>query len=127
VTEKVVSCITALLAILVFNCEVSATSCRAEAEFVHAYPANSGPSKFKIKFRVSSYDCKQYSCNGFIKYRIHYQYTGGDSNSTYKLVRYRVGSGQTTTEVTDETYPSYASDKVTLRDIEVSEVSCSSP
>lgn len=126
-TPKALGCTIALLVMLVCNCGVSAASCRAEAEFVHAYPANSGPSKFKIKFRVSSDDCRQYSCNGFIKYRIHYEYTAGASNSTSKLVRYRVASGQTSTEVTDETYPSYASDKVTLRDIEVSEVSCSSP
>lgn len=112
--------------ICVWGGEANAGDCRAEAEFIHSYPANKDNSKFKFKFRVSSDDCVLYSCSGYVHYRIHFEWASGGSSSKSTLVRYYIPSGQRFTEVTDETFPTSVSNSNTIiRDVEVKEVSCS--
>lgn len=104
-----------------------ADRCSADAEFKHAYPANEIPSKFKFKFRVTSDQCERWSCRGYVHYKIHYETEGGTSLSKSSLVRYTIPDGQDSVEITDETYPSSGSGKITVRDIEIGEITCSSP
>ena len=106
---------------------VLADRCVADAEFVRAFPTNEYPSKFKFKFRVASDDCNRYGCTGWVHYRIHYEYKSGTSNAATTLVRYRIDDGQRFTEVTDETYPGLATSPIQVRDVEINEVSCSTP
>lgn len=104
-----------------------AERCAADAEFVHSYPSNSSKSEFKFKFRISSDDCKEYGCTGFIHYRIHFDYDSGTSSGKTTLVGYRIPAGQKSREVTDETYPASAGSKIKVRDVEIGNVSCSTP
>lgn len=106
----------------------NADTCLAEAEFIHSYPANKDNSRFKFKFRVSSESCATYGCSGYIHYRIHFEWATGGSSSKSTLTSYRIPSGQRSMEVTDETFPASVSNANTIvRDVEIGEVSCSSP
>jgi hypothetical protein len=100
--------------------------CTTDAEFVHSWPDGQSNYRFNFKFRVSSDDCSRYGCNGWVHYRIHFNYPGGSSGKT-TLVRYRIPQGQRSTEVTDSTYPFNVGTKIDIRDVEIGEVSCSSP
>ena len=104
-----------------------ADSCKAVADFTHAFPANERPSKFKFKFRLESDDCKEYGCSGWVHYRIHFEYESGRSNAKSTLVRYRIPAGQKSREIMDETYPAGGTDRIKVRDVEITEVSCSTP
>ena len=104
-----------------------ADRCTADAEFLHAYPANPDKTKYKFKFRVSSDDCTRYGCTGYVHYRIHFDYKSGRSNGKSTLVSYRIPAGQKSREVTDETYPSSVGLGIAVRDVEIGEVSCSTP
>jgi hypothetical protein len=101
--------------------------CNGEAKFMHSWPVDKGNDNFKFKFRVSSDDCGEYSCRGYVHYRIHYDWRSGGSNSKSTLVGYTIPKGQRSVEVTDETFPSGASMAVDVRDVEIGEISCSSP
>lgn len=114
-------------AIFVFSSAANAARCTAEAEFMHSYPANELPSKFKIKHRVSSDDCTKYGCSGYVHYTIHYAYTDGTQNEKSTLVSYRISAGQKSREVTDEVYPDTGTSKIKVRDVEIGEVTCSTP
>lgn len=100
--------------------------CTTDAEFVHSWPAGDSNYKFNFKFRVSSDDCTRYSCSGYVHYRIHFNYPGGSSGKT-TLVKYYIPAGQRSTEVTDSTYPFIVGTKIDVRDVDIKEVSCSSP
>jgi hypothetical protein len=101
--------------------------CGTDAEFVHSWPVDKDNDKFKFKFRVSSDDCDQYSCRGYVNYRIHFTWLSGGSSGKSTLVRYTIPKGQRSIEVTDETFPSGANMAINVRDVEIGEVSCSSP
>jgi hypothetical protein len=101
--------------------------CTPDAEFVHSWPVDKDNDKFKFKFRVSSDDCNEYSCRGYIHYRIHFNWRSGGNNTKTTLVRYTIRKGQRATEVTDELFPSGANMALNVRDVEINEVSCSSP
>jgi hypothetical protein len=101
-----------------------AKDCSVDPEFKHAYPANDTGNKFKLKFKVSSDDCAESRCEGMIKFRIHYDYDSGDSNSRTTHVLYSIPQGQRSTEVTTETYPSSSSGRIKVRDVEIYDSSC---
>lgn len=101
--------------------------CTTDAEFVHSWPIDKANDEFKFKFRVSSDNCNEYSCRGYIHYKIHYNYKSGGDNTKSTLVRYTIPNGQRSAEVTDKTFPSFAGAKLDIRDVEIGEVSCSSP
>lgn len=111
----------------IFSSAANATRCTAEAEFMHSYPANELPSKYKIKHRVSSDDCTKYGCSGYVHYTIHYAYEDGTPNEKSALVSYRISAGQKSREVTDEVYPDTGTSKTRVRDVEIGEVSCTTP
>lgn len=103
-----------------------ANRCTAHAEFIDSYPANSDQSAYKFKFHVTSSDCEKYSCRGYIHYRIHFAFkSDGNSSGKTTLISYAIPEGQDTIEVTDRTYP--ASTPVEIQDVELNEVTCSSP
>lgn len=117
-----------LVLVCAWQTSAYADKCLAEAEFIHSYPANSDNTQFNFKFRVSSDDCKRYSCGGYVHYTIHYQTEEGKSYTKSTLTRYRIPSGQRSTEVTDAIYPHFMSAKnLIIRDAEIGEVSCSTP
>lgn len=101
--------------------------CSVDAEFVHSWPVDKDNDKFKFKFRVSSDDCDEYSCRGYVHYRIHYDWRSGGSNSKSTLVRYTIPNGQRSMEITDETYPSGANMALNVRDVEIGKISCYLP
>jgi hypothetical protein len=103
---------------------VSADSCKAIADFTHAFPADDRSTKFKFKFRVESDDCNEYACSGWIHYRIHFEYENGAANTKATLVSYRIPAGQQSREVMAATYPSGATMSIRVRDVEITEVSC---
>lgn len=100
--------------------------CTTDAEFVHSWPVDKSNDEFKFKFRVSSDECNKYSCTGYVHYRIQFNYQGGNSGKT-TLVSYRIPQGQRSTEVTATTFPFVVGTKIDVRDVEIREVSCSSP
>lgn len=100
--------------------------CMTDAEFVHSWPVDTAKDQFKFKFRVTSDDCDKYGCSGYVHYRIHFNFQGGNSGKT-TLVRYRISGGQRLTEVTDKTFPFVVGTKIDVRDVEIKEVSCSTP
>lgn len=105
-----------------------ADDCLAEAEFIHSYPTNKDNSQFKFKFRVSSENCERYGCSGYVHYKIHFQWARGGSSSKSTLTSYRIPAGQRSREVTDELFPAGAlSLNTIIRDVEIGEISCSSP
>lgn len=118
-----------MVLVLVSTCGASAYAdqCLAEAEFLHSYPANNDNTKFKFKFRISSEECTNYSCSGWVRFRIHFDWISGGSNSKSTLVKYFISKGQRSVEVTDETYPSGATLSLNVRDVEIFDVSCSTP
>ena len=106
---------------------VQAGKCTADAEFVHSYPSNDTKSKFKFKFRVSSDNCTEYSCTGYVHYRVHFDYESGISNSDTTLISYRIPKDQKSREITHEMYPASSDSKLKIRDVEIQEVTCSTP
>lgn len=117
-----------LFILLSFSGAANADDCNAEAEFLRSYPANNTPSKFKFKFRVESDDCDKYGCTGHVHYRIHYQDKDGDAReSESKIESYRIREGDTSREITHETYPGRASSPIQVRDVDITEVTCSTP
>jgi hypothetical protein len=98
--------------------------CTTDAEFVHSWPVDKANDEFKFKFRVSSDDCSESSCSGYVNYRIHFNWRSGGNSGKTTLVRYRIPRGQRSAEVVDETFPSGASMAVDVRDVEIGEVSC---
>lgn len=124
---KVLMGVMVLVLVCTWGASVYADQCLAEAEFIHSYPANTDNTKFKFKFRISTEGCTNYSCSGWVRFRIHYDWMSGGSNSRSTLVKYYIPKGQRSVEVTDETYPSNASSSLNIRDVEIGEVSCSTP
>jgi hypothetical protein len=101
--------------------------CTTDAEFVHSWPVDKANDQFKFKFRVSSDDCDEYSCTGYVHYRIHFNWRSGGNSGKTTLVSYRIPRGQRSTEVTHETFPSGANMALDVRDVEIREVSCRTP
>jgi len=101
--------------------------CTSDAEFVHSWPVDKANDQFKFKFRVSSDDCNEYGCSGYVNYRIHFNWRSGGNSGKNTLVSYRIPKGQRSTEVTDETFPSGANMAIEVRDVEIREVSCRTP
>ena len=117
-----------LVLVCAWGTSAYADRCLAEAEFIHSYPANPDNSKFKFKFRVSSEECKGYSCGGWVQYTIHYQTEEGKSYTKSTLTKYYISRGQRSAEVTDEIHPHFMTTKnLIIRDAAISEVSCSTP
>ena len=117
----------ALLACFTASENARADQCAAVADFTHAFPSNELPSRFKFKFRLESSDCKEYACTGFVHYRIHYDYASGGSNAKTTLVRYRIPVQQKSVEVLDEVFPAGGTTRVKVRDVQVTQVTCSTP
>lgn len=124
---KVLMGVMVLLMVCTWGASAYADQCVAEAEFLHSYPANNDNTKFKFKFRISSAECTNYSCSGWVRYRIHFDWISGGSNSKSTLVKYFISKGQRSVEVTDETFPSSATLSLNVRDVEIFDVSCSTP
>lgn len=124
---KVLMGVLVLVLACIWKAPAHADQCIAEAEFLHSYPANNDNTKFKFKFRISSEGCTNYGCSGWVRYRIHYDWISGGSNSSSTLVKYHISKGQRSVEVTDETFPSGATMSLNVRDVEIFDVSCSTP
>lgn len=102
-----------------------ADQCTADADYKGSSAINEW--KHRIKFRVSSDDCKEYGCSGHIQYRIHFDYRTGGSNSQSDIVSYRIPRGQHGIDVITERSPGGSSNGSVIKDVEVGEVSCSAP
>ncbi len=116
-----------ILSTLCLGGHAMADRCTAEADFERAYPSNSNATRYKFKFRTSSDDCTEYGCSGYVHYRIHFLYSSGNPNSKTTLVSYRIPAGQRSRDITDETFPSGAGMSVQVQDVEITEVTCSTP
>lgn len=120
-----VTLVVALTAVTVFTSSVArADRCSAEAQFVKNWSVKDG-FKYKVKFNVSAASCDEYSCRGYIHYRVHYTWRSGGGNSHTTLSRYTVPKGDSSAEVVDEVIAS--SMLYDIDDIEITEVSCSTP
>jgi hypothetical protein len=117
-----------LVAMCLWQSVAYADRCLAEAEFIHSFPTNKDNSRFKFKFRVASENCTTYGCTGYIRHRIHFEWATGGSSATSTLVSYRIPAGQRSVEVVHEMFPASGPNANTIiRDVEVGEVSCSTP
>jgi len=105
----------------------SKSGCTAEADFVHSWPVDKANDEFKFKFRVSSDDCGEYSCNGYLHYRVHFNWRSGGNSAKTTLISYRIPRNQRSVEVTDKTFPGPVGIPLDVRDVEIKEVSCTSP
>ena len=83
--------------------------------------------KYKVKFTVSSSECQQYSCTGHIQFRSHFRYLTGGENGASHITWYTIPRGQSRADVVTDIIPSLPSLKINLQDIEVREVSCTTP
>lgn len=116
----------ALAVLSMTSSPLRAERCSANAEVERFWEVTPN-FKYKVKFTVESSDCDEYSCRGYIKFRSHYSYLDGDSNSSREITAYTIHKGQSRGEVVKEIIPSSPSLKINLDDIEVGEVSCSTP
>lgn len=104
-----------------------ADSCSARANVDNFYAIDKESTKYKIKFNVTSNDCKKYSCKGYVDYRIHFITETGTSSSKTTLVRYHINANESSTDITEQTYPMSYSTSVDVKDVDVLSVSCSTP
>jgi hypothetical protein len=105
---------------------VYADRCTADAEFDNFW--KTGNNKFKFKFIIESEDCVQYSCRGYINYTIHFTNAEGESRTETTLTSYSIKEDSSIAEEVHEHYvsePTY--DPVGIDDVEITEVSCSTP
>lgn len=100
--------------------------CSAAADYVRSWPLNDSKSKWAFKFKISSNECDRYSCRGYIHYTIHYRNQYGSRTST-TLVSYTIARRDHNTEVVQETYPGPTGIPIQVDDVEISDVSCTSP
>lgn len=108
----------------IFSSTAHAEKCSAEAEFKRASPVHEG-NAYNFKFRTTSDDCNKYGCTGYISFRIHYAFDDSNQVSKDTVSAYRIKAGQKSVETTDMVVLGIS--HANVEDVDVKEVSCSTP
>ncbi len=102
-----------------------ADRCSADAESIAPKAIES--NKYLFAFDVNSNSCDTYACRGYVHFAITYNYRGSSSVVDRALVRYTIPKGNSRTHVSLEHWIGNVNSDVSLDDVAVEEVSCSTP
>ena len=103
-----------------------AEGCTAWADTKGFWEVKEG-AEYKVKFRVSSKDCKEYNCTGYIRYYSRYLLGDGRAYRQDHTVPYAIKNAETFTEVVADILPGPTSQKLKVDDVQIKKVYCNIP